>query len=151
MVGIKYALLGGCLLFGTGVSSLAALEVLLCFYHPHLYQSTAIESDWPTGRPRVRAQARTSWPGLTGLDSTWLHGSYRTWHKNGELESEGYCVDGARTGTWRFYYPDGTQQSSGEYTAGGPGDYWHHVDLQGRAHTSAAPLCAQNKCVWTGD
>ena len=35
-------------------------------------------------------------------------GSYRTYHPNGEPAIEGAYLQGERSGTWRFYSPEGT-------------------------------------------
>jgi len=43
---------------------------------------------------------------------------WKTWHENGQLESEGHYKAGAREGRWRFYDEHGLDRYRGNYKAG---------------------------------
>ena len=45
-------------------------------------------------------------------------GLYKTYHKNGQLESEGNYVDGRMDGLWKFYHENGQLKLEGNFNDG---------------------------------
>lgn len=60
---------------------------------------------WPNGYSKTETTYRTS--GRTRE----AHGSFRSWHENGQLEAKGRFEGGRRVGVWTYFGPDGQRDA----------------------------------------
>ena len=81
------------------------------------------EIPYPSGAIRFRYSRY-----LAADGSGWLrHGSFRAYHENGALASEGNYEHGQEHGPWRDYHPNGQLAAEGRYLRGtevGAWQYW---------------------------
>lgn len=69
---------------------------------------------------------------LSGDGSHWIrHGLFRAYHLNGNVASEGNCVDGAEHGQWRDYHENGQLAAEGFYEHGKEVGEWHFWNEDG--------------------
>ena len=55
----------------------------------------------------------------------WIrHGLYRSYHRNGQVATEGEYQDGAETGVWRDFHENGVVAAQGEYSDGKEHGMW---------------------------
>ncbi|MGO4477914.1 toxin-antitoxin system YwqK family antitoxin [Massilia sp. 2TAF26] len=56
---------------------------------------------------------------LTNDGARWvLHGRFYTYHRNGQLASEGNYANGLEDGLWRYYHESGELAAEGRYKDG---------------------------------
>jgi hypothetical protein len=101
-----------------GMLQLLALLAIVSLQAPEL---TTLRETYPGGAKRCEYQVDEA-----GARS----GSFKSWHADGSLESEGGYAGGARDGAWTFYHPGGEVEAQGAYFAGERGGVWleHYPD-----------------------
>lgn len=77
--------------------------------------SVALRVDRSFWEPGVLKQEVTVMP-TPGGDQR--HGTFKTWHPNGALHTEGRYVEGAEDGVWTRWYEDGTRELVAHFTRG---------------------------------
>jgi antitoxin component YwqK of YwqJK toxin-antitoxin module len=82
------------------------------------------EIPYEDGSTKFRYARRISEDG-----ARWIrHGLFRAYHPNGELQSEGFYLDGNEHGPWKDYHQNGQMAARGEYENGqevGVWEYWN--------------------------
>lgn len=64
----------------------------------------------------------------------WIRaGLFQSFHRNGQLASEGEYQDGLETGAWRDYHENGQLAAEGEYREGKKCGRWKFFDGTGKA------------------
>jgi antitoxin component YwqK of YwqJK toxin-antitoxin module len=85
------------------------------------------EIPYDTGEIRFRYSRYLSQDG-----SRWIrHGLFRAYHRNGQLASEGYYIDGLEDGLWRDYYENRQLAAEGNYEKGIETGSWSYWDENG--------------------
>lgn len=121
-------------------------------------QETRVER-WPEGGPRAEYEVARD---LEGHEQK--HGRYRSFHANGQLESEGAFehdlesgpwvfhhpdgtlaakgsfADGLRSGTWETFHPDGSPESKGGYVRGARDGRWNFWRADGSKDLAASGI-----------
>lgn len=59
------------------------------------------------------------------------NGFYKSYYKNGQMESEGNYTDGKQHGSWKYYYENSQLQSEGSFNNDIPTGIWKEYDEDG--------------------
>jgi len=94
-----------------------------------------VTETWENGKPKSSHEVVRSAEGVAVL-----HGKCTTYHKNGQLESEGEYAQGKRTGKWMFRWPNGKKQEYGSFEQDKRVGAWMRHDEKGW-------LCEEGKYV----
>lgn len=94
-------------------------------------QDVLVEKEaWPDGTPRVERE-------VVEVDGAkQLHGSFRSWFENGQLQEEGNYKEGWRSGLWRHYHENGQLAAEGAYRLGLRNSRWKYWDADGKTEGS---------------
>lgn len=55
----------------------------------------------------------------------------KTYYDNGTLKSEGWLLNGSKTGYWKFYHPNGSPAEEGHFQNDEREKYWYFYDERG--------------------
>lgn len=59
------------------------------------------------------------------------NGFYKSYYKDGQMESEGNYTDDKQHGSWKYYYENGQLQSTGTFNSDIPTGIWKEYDEDG--------------------
>jgi hypothetical protein len=99
------------------------MGLLLC---GALFLGETRRETWPDGRPRAEYEVE-----LRANGREVRSGSFRSWHENGALESEGTFADDRETGRWTFYHASGERAHTGSFARGKRVGLWESFHPNG--------------------
>lgn len=105
-------------ILGSTLASIAFIGVLLA-------GETRREA-WPDGTPRAEYEVEQRAGGKEVRS-----GPSRSWHANGQLESQGTYADDRQTGRWKFFHPDGARAAEGSFARGQRTGVWETFHASG--------------------
>ncbi|WP_430909592.1 toxin-antitoxin system YwqK family antitoxin [Maribacter sp. 2-571] len=56
---------------------------------------------------------------------------HKEFYRTGKTKSEGWLINGQKSGYWRFYHPNGRVSEKGHYEKGKRKDYWYFYTPRG--------------------
>ena len=106
-------------------------------------QDTTQLEHWPDGTLRSEAEVRETGAGPE------RHGSFRSYHPDGSLRSEGRFSQGEEVGSWVFYHPNGEVAEKGSFVQGKRVKTWRTYDTEGRAVSKGKYDQGERSGPWT--